>query len=151
MEERRCYLQGSWRCHAHPQLRLHGKCGSIEWQRIESWYIKNWRMISFSTWWCSCNSGRHDYVRTGQKHQNQLVYMTSICQQPNSTTHMALPPRSHPYRTPSPKPLAGKEATTIRKTRFYNILARNEGTKSLRSISKSCGISEACGRKWKKQ
>ncbi|PQE04856.1 hypothetical protein CJF30_00004641 [Rutstroemia sp. NJR-2017a BBW] len=38
-----------------------------------------------------------------------------------------------------------------RKTRFFDALARDYGTKSLRRISVSSGISESCGRKWKDQ
>lgn len=64
---------------------------------------------------------------------------------------MAPPTRSNPYRTPSPEPLAGGEATTRRKCRFYNALAKDGPFKSLRRISADCHISESCGRKWKKQ
>ena len=59
--------------------------------------------------------------------------------------------RSQPLRTPSPEPLAGKEATTTRKTRFIDAFSRNDGSKSLRSISANCGITESCGRKWRDQ
>jgi transposase len=54
-------------------------------------------------------------------------------------------------RTPSPEPLAGREATTTRKCKFFDALDRDRGSKSLRQISADCKISEACGRKWKKQ
>lgn len=64
---------------------------------------------------------------------------------------MAPPTRLDPFRTPSPEPLNGKEATTRRKCKFLDALARNDGTRSLRSISASCGITEGCGRKWKRQ
>jgi transposase len=64
---------------------------------------------------------------------------------------MAPPTRSNPFRTPSPEPLVGKEATTTRRCRFFDALARNGWTKSMRSIATEVGISEACGRKWKKQ
>ena len=64
---------------------------------------------------------------------------------------MAPPTRLNPLRTPSPEPLAGREATTTRKCKFFNALARDGGSKSLRQISTDCKISEACGRKWKKQ
>jgi hypothetical protein len=64
---------------------------------------------------------------------------------------MAPPTRRNPLRTPSPEPLAGNEATTTRKCKFFDALARSGGSKSLRRISVDCQISEACGRKWKKQ
>lgn len=64
---------------------------------------------------------------------------------------MAPPTRLNPLRTPSPEPLAGGEATTRRKCKFFDALARNAGSKSLRRISSDCKISESCGRKWKKQ
>ena len=64
---------------------------------------------------------------------------------------MAPPTRLNPLRTPTPEPLAGKEATTTRKCKFYDALAKNGASKSLRRISADCSISEACGRKWKKQ
>lgn len=59
---------------------------------------------------------------------------------------MAPPTRLQPFRTPSPEPLAGKEATTRRKCKFFDALARNAGAKSLRSISRQCGIGERTGR-----
>jgi len=55
------------------------------------------------------------------------------------------------FQTPSPEPLAGKDATTTRKCKFYDALARDGGTKSMRRIVKDCGISEGTGRYWKKQ
>ncbi|PQE27819.1 phosphoribosylformylglycinamidine cyclo-ligase protein [Rutstroemia sp. NJR-2017a WRK4] len=64
---------------------------------------------------------------------------------------MPYPTRSSPFRTPSPEPLHGKEATTTRKGRFFDVLARDYGTKSLCRISAVYGISEGCGRKWIKQ
>ena len=64
---------------------------------------------------------------------------------------MAPTRRSQSFRTPSPEPLANKEATTTRKTRFYNALAREGDTKSLRQISKDNKISEKTGRRWKAQ
>ncbi len=64
---------------------------------------------------------------------------------------MAPPTRLQPFRTPSPEPLAGKEATTRRKCKFFDALARNAGTKSLRSISRQCGIGERTGRVWRDQ
>jgi transposase len=64
---------------------------------------------------------------------------------------MAPPTRRNPLRTPSPQPLASGEATTTRKCKFFNALARSSGSKSLRQISADCKISEACGRKWKEQ
>jgi hypothetical protein len=64
---------------------------------------------------------------------------------------MAPPTRTHPFRTPSPEPLANREATTRRKTKFLDALVRTAGTKSLRSLSKDAGIIEGTGRYWKKQ
>jgi transposase len=64
---------------------------------------------------------------------------------------MPQPTRSNPFRTPSPEPLCGKEGTPTRKTRFFDALARDYGTKSLRRISASFGISDSCGRKWRDQ
>jgi transposase len=55
------------------------------------------------------------------------------------------------FDTPSPELLAGRDATTTRKCRFFNALARNGGTKSMRRISKDCGITKGTGRYWKKQ
>jgi len=60
---------------------------------------------------------------------------------------MVPPTRLNPLRTPSPEPLAGREATTTRKCKFYNALARDSESKSLRWISADCKISEAYGRK----
>ena len=59
--------------------------------------------------------------------------------------------RGQPFQTPSPEPLAGKEATTTRRCRFYDALSRNTGSKSLHSISKECNIPESTGRFWKQQ
>lgn len=64
---------------------------------------------------------------------------------------MAPPTRNVPFRTPSPEPLANREATTRRKCKFFDALTRNAGTKSLRRISRECGIGESTGRDWKKQ
>ena len=50
--------------------------------------------------------------------------------------------RSNPFRTPSPEPLAGKEATTRRKCKFFDALAQNGASRSLRSISREYKISE---------
>ena len=55
------------------------------------------------------------------------------------------------FRTPSPEPLAGKEATTSRRCHFFDALSRNCGSIPLRRISKDCGIHESTGRKWRKQ
>ncbi|PMD18366.1 hypothetical protein NA56DRAFT_648115 [Hyaloscypha hepaticicola] len=49
---------------------------------------------------------------------------------------MAPPTRNNPFRTPSPEPLANCEATTRRKCKFFDTLARDSGTKSLRRITK---------------
>jgi transposase len=59
--------------------------------------------------------------------------------------------RNQPFRTPSPEPLASREATTTKKCKFFDALARSGGTKSLRRISADCKIAESTGRKWKKQ
>ncbi len=64
---------------------------------------------------------------------------------------MAPPTRNNPFRTPSPEPLANQEATTRRKCKFFDALARDGSTKSLRRISKERGIGESTGRDWKKQ
>ena len=42
---------------------------------------------------------------------------------------MALPTRLDPFRTPSPEPLAGKEATTQKKCKFFDALSRDRRTK----------------------
>ena len=60
---------------------------------------------------------------------------------------MALLTQLNPLQTPSPKPLAGKEATTIRKCKFYNALAYDSKSKSLYKISADCKISEAYSQK----
>jgi transposase len=39
----------------------------------------------------------------------------------------------------------------MRKIRFFDVLARDYGTKLLYRISASSGISEGCGRKWMKE
>lgn len=62
---------------------------------------------------------------------------------------MAPPTRLQPFRTPSPEPLAGYEATTRRKCKFFDALLDSKGLIPLARISARCGISEACGRKWK--
>lgn len=64
---------------------------------------------------------------------------------------MAPPTRLNPFRTPTPEPLDGKEADTIRKARYFNALAKESGFKSQAQIARDCGISESCGRKWKEQ
>lgn len=58
--------------------------------------------------------------------------------------------RSARFQTP-PEPLAGREATTTRKYRFFDVLARDGSTKSLYYISKDCGIDEKTGRNWRDQ
>ena len=62
---------------------------------------------------------------------------------------MAPPTRLNPYRTPPRSPLAGRDATTRRRTKFFDALTDNKGAIPLTRISKKCGISESCGRKWK--
>ena len=64
---------------------------------------------------------------------------------------MAPPTRTNTFQTPSPKALAGKEATTQRKCKFFDALAHYGGSQSLRSISKEYGIVESTARYWKKQ
>ena len=64
---------------------------------------------------------------------------------------MAPPTRLNPFRTPSPEPLAGKEATTCRKARYFNTLAHYSGSRSRRAIADECGISEGTARYWEKQ
>lgn len=59
--------------------------------------------------------------------------------------------RGQPFHTPSPEPLANKEASTTRRTRFFDALSQNAGSKSLRRITAECNIHESTGRKWKKQ
>ena len=59
--------------------------------------------------------------------------------------------RFNPFRTPSPDPLHGKEATTRRKTKFFNVLAHNPLGKSNRAISHECGINKKTGRNWRKE
>jgi transposase len=59
--------------------------------------------------------------------------------------------RGQRFHTPSPEPLANKEATTTKKCRFFDALSRDSESKSQRQISKECGIGETTGRTWKKQ
>lgn len=69
----------------------------------------------------------------------------------NSIAKMVPSTRLRPFHTPSPEPLANKEATTRRKCRFFDTLARDDPFKSLRYISRDIGIAESTARKWKKQ
>lgn len=55
------------------------------------------------------------------------------------------------YRTPSPKPLDGKDATTTRKCRYFDAIDRNPEKKSRREIAANVGITEGTGRNWEKQ
>jgi hypothetical protein len=64
---------------------------------------------------------------------------------------MAPPTRSRPFQSLSLSPLAGKEATTIRRTRFYNALSNPKDKRSNRALCNDLGITEGCGRYWKKQ
>lgn len=64
---------------------------------------------------------------------------------------MAPPTQSNPFRTPSPEPLHRKNASTRRKTKFFNALAQNTKGKSNRAISAECGIDEKTGRNWRKE
>jgi len=90
-------------------------------------------------------------VRTGHKRQNAKLAILPTTISTFQLLIMAPPTRLNPLRTPSPEPLAGREATTTRKCKFYNALARDGESKSLRWISADCKISEAYSRKWKKQ
>ncbi|KAL8653324.1 MAG: hypothetical protein Q9210_002165 [Variospora velana] len=62
---------------------------------------------------------------------------------------MAPPTRLDPFRTPSPEPLNGKEASTRRKTKFIDAFAHNPEGKSLATISRDCKIGPSTGRKWR--
>lgn len=62
---------------------------------------------------------------------------------------MAPPTRLNPYRTPPRSPLTGRDATTRRRTKFFDALTDSKGAIPLTRISQKCGISESCGRKWK--
>lgn len=64
---------------------------------------------------------------------------------------MAPPTRSQPFRTLSPEPLANREATTRRKTKYIDTVLRNRGSRSLHSLAANAKISESTGRKWMKQ
>ena len=64
---------------------------------------------------------------------------------------MAPPTRLDPFRTPSPEPLASREATTRRKCKFFDALTSSKGLIPLYRISAKCGISESCGRLWEDQ
>ena len=68
-----------------------------------------------------------------------------------SLLNIALPTPLNPFYIPSPEPLASKEAITRRKCKFFDTLATYRRSRSLRSISKQCGISSSCGDKWKEQ
>lgn len=64
---------------------------------------------------------------------------------------MAPPTRSNPFKTPSPKPLDNKEATTVRKCRYYELMRRNRGVHSRRAIAAKCGITKGTARYWERQ
>jgi transposase len=64
---------------------------------------------------------------------------------------MAPPTRNQLFRTSSPDPLYDKEATTRKKCKFFDALARSGSTKSLRRIAQDAKISEHCARNWKKE
>ena len=64
---------------------------------------------------------------------------------------MVPPTRLNPFRSPTPEPLGGEEANTLRKCRYFDTLARENGYNSQARIARECGISESCGRKWKQQ
>ncbi|XTI86774.1 hypothetical protein V2W45_1467453 [Cenococcum geophilum] len=66
-------------------------------------------------------------------------------------TYLGLYPSFLRFYTPSPKPLTNRKATTIRRCQFFNALSQDGGLKSLRLISKDCGIGETTGHNWKKQ
>lgn len=86
-------------------------------------------------------------MRTGLKHQNAKVAILPKQQLLSEYLIMVLLTRLNPLRTPFPEHLAGREATTTRKCKFFDVLARDRGTKSIRQISTDYTISEACGRK----
>ena len=64
---------------------------------------------------------------------------------------MVPPTRSNPFRTPSPEPLNGKEASTRRKNRYYNAYFHNPNKLSQRVLAKKYSITESCGRNWLEQ
>ena len=100
-------------------------------------------IISSSTWtqqWVSWFSAH------GPQPPKSKTTILNECKQTNSITIIAPPTRNALFRTLFPEPLANKEATTRRKCKFFDALTRNTGTKSLRHISRECGIGESIGR-----
>jgi hypothetical protein len=53
--------------------------------------------------------------------------------------------------TPLPGPSKGREANTVRKTRFYDAWDREHERRSIRAICKDHNITEGTGRLWKRQ
>jgi hypothetical protein len=99
----------------------------------------------------SINSGSQNSGRTGHNTKNLSLAIIVECKQSTGSLIMAPTTRSTRFQTPPPEPLAGKEATTTRKCKFFDVLARDGSTKSLRHISKDCGIDEKTGRRWRDQ
>ena len=93
------------------------------------------------------NSRYTNSVYTVHKHQNAKLAILPKIITTFQLLIMAPPTRLNPLRTPSPEPLAGREATTTRKCKFYDALARDGEFKSLRWILADCKILEAYGRK----
>jgi hypothetical protein len=53
--------------------------------------------------------------------------------------------RRRRYQTPSPGPLKGANATTTRKSWYYDAINQNPERKSKRQIADDCGISKGTG------
>lgn len=64
-----------------------------------------------------------------------------------------MPPqlRGKPYHEPPRSPLNNKEATTRRRTHYFNAFDRRTPGTSASAVAKECGITESCGRYWRKQ
>jgi hypothetical protein len=54
--------------------------------------------------------------------------------------------RRRRYQTPSPSPLERANATTTRKSWYYNVIDQNPEGKLRRQIADDCGISKGTGR-----
>jgi hypothetical protein len=65
---------------------------------------------------------------------------------PTLTLIIAPTTRRGRYQTPPPDPLEGADATTTRKSRYYDAIDQNPERKSRRQIANNCGISEDTGR-----
>ncbi len=64
---------------------------------------------------------------------------------------MALSTRRNLRVTPPPSPSKGREANTMRKTRFYDAWDREHERRSMRAIYKDYNITKGTGRLWKRQ